>query len=592
MPRQVIQIDFGFSEPMQSNVDYADDAIECADELIASLARNGSIIGDGASFWSSPDTYTWIGYSLHSEILATTSLTQWSENCLAQLRELACVVRTKQLEGKSDDIEDTDTRPQYLVLTANRSNSVVTDSDGFPFDLFSITLDASQRQELSDWNDICNALYTLWLTHPGMEDQAYEYLADYKSEINSTGIAMRSVIEQISGIPTYYFLLRSSVSTKNEFWRNCPQCGKNWCSLSKESPDCWNFEFRCDACRLVSSEGEDYEDRTWSEEYDEGYCYFSQGRCMSPDQKEEMENRIAKNPDDMQARQSLIGFFHGLSLAEREPFSAFPHIIWLVKSFPDSYTFRNLYLGKPYSDEQNDEFARLWLEQIHLHPSNDKIVGNAGISIRGTNEQLGWQYIQQAAQLNPKEEFWARTLAHHFADEALEGDLSERKNYAEIAIREAQRFFGLPASSGERFSVCHDVTPVAIEHGYLNEARSWNYWVRDHMTYSTFTQFGDFALIHLAQIELADGKPIKSKLLLRKALNNIQENTATAAPGSYAMMALLDKLLILEHREIVIEALQLCVEKAPERKIDQLRKWLDQLKQGKSPKLEFSKRHK
>lgn len=588
MPRHVLQIDFTFIEPMQSNTDYASDCIECARDFISSLAKNGSIISEGASFWSRPDLYSWIGYSLQSDILATASLTAWNKYCLAQLNELDCKVSSQKLGNDSGDDTKPATKPEYLVIYSSTADSPISDQDGNPYDPFSIDLDESQRADLSEWNDLYNTLCALWLGLPKMEAAAYKHLANHKDEVNSKGLAIRQAVELISGIPTYYYLLRSPGYSNTKSWRNCPKCKNDWCSLTKDSPDHWNFEFRCDACRLVSSQGDDYENKSQPDESDRGYWYVMEGADMSPDQILEMEARIAKDPADLEARLSLIGYYHHVPQARRTTTKALPHIMWLVENHPGAFTCRSCGLGLPYTEEQNLEFEKLWLEQIRLHPNDDKIVGNAGSNIRSTNEKLGWHYIRQAALLNPEEEYWARKIAHHFAYLAINGDIAKRPHYAEIAIREAERFFNLQGTRGERFSVCHDVTPVAIEYGYLNEARTWNNWVLDHMSYSPFNQFGQFAWLLLAHIELADGKPIKCKILLRKALHSIQTGMATSTPSSSVMVALLDKLLVSGHSEIVIEALQVCIEKVSKEKKEQLKKWLKLIKQGKNPRLEWS----
>lgn len=586
LPRHVIQINFAFDEPMQSNTNYAGDCVDCANEFILSLARNGRVIGDGSSFWSRPDLFSWIGYSLHADVLAPDSLAAESKNCLDQLKELDCKVSSQKLGADGGDAK-TVTKPEYLILHSNTSDSPISTQNGNPYNPFSLLLDDSLRAELSEWNSIYNALYTVWLSLEEMDRDAYKQLADIDSEINSKGRAICEDIELASGIPTYYFLLRSAGYIENEFWRKCPKCDQNWQSPTEESPDYWNFEFRCVACRLVSSQGDDYENKSQPDNSDQGYQYLMEGTDMSPAQIVAMEERVANDSNDLQARLSLIGYYHHVPMERRTTTKALPHIMWLVENHSAAYICRNLCLGKPYTDEQNLEFEKLWLEQIRLHPTNDKIVGNAGLNIRGTNEKLGWHYISQAAALNPTEPYWIREIAHHSAYEALNGHKAEREHHAEIAIREAEKFFKLQDTSGERFSMCKDVTPVAIQFGYLNEARKWNKWVLDHMNYSVFGQFAQYAWLFLALIELTDGKAKKSKILLRKALCSIQVGTASASATSSTMVALLNQLLESGHREIVLEALRVCEDKCSEDRRERLQEWLRLIEQEENPKLEW-----
>ncbi len=253
MACHVIQINFSFDVPMLPNSDSAYDYEDSAEDFISSLIKNGTLIGNGTSFWHKPNVYSWIGNSLLLDILAPDSLSEWSKKSLSKLNELGCKLSDLKLDITSTNDNKPVTRPEYLVLFARTSDSPISDQEGFPYNHLAIPLSDSQREEITSWTGYYNAIDTIWLGFPELELQAYKQLAEVNSELSHAGTAICKAIELASGIPTYYYLLRHSGCLQTESERKCPQCGEKWCLSDKDLPGFWNFEFRCDSCRLVSS---------------------------------------------------------------------------------------------------------------------------------------------------------------------------------------------------------------------------------------------------------------------------------------------------------------------------------------------------
>lgn len=66
----------------------------------------------------------------------------------------------------------------------------------------------------------------------------------------------------MTGMPTYYYLHRYWARRGAEQSRRCPNCGRNWqnSKYSSDSELFHNFPFRCERCRLVSSQAVTFED--------------------------------------------------------------------------------------------------------------------------------------------------------------------------------------------------------------------------------------------------------------------------------------------------------------------------------------------
>jgi predicted nucleic acid-binding Zn ribbon protein len=77
------------------------------------------------------------------------------------------------------------------------------------------------------------------------------------SGLSKEGYSLCQKIENLTNIPTYYFLNRYWGRKVGEENRLCPNCGKTW--RVKEDyllVEGFNdFVFRCDSCRLVSHLG-------------------------------------------------------------------------------------------------------------------------------------------------------------------------------------------------------------------------------------------------------------------------------------------------------------------------------------------------
>jgi predicted nucleic acid-binding Zn ribbon protein len=76
-------------------------------------------------------------------------------------------------------------------------------------------------------------------------------LGRHDSALSRQGRAIASALAATTSLPTYYYLFKARGRTRaHELKRTCPACGGPW--LLRE-PWHGQFQFRCDACRLVSS---------------------------------------------------------------------------------------------------------------------------------------------------------------------------------------------------------------------------------------------------------------------------------------------------------------------------------------------------
>jgi len=101
------------------------------------------------------------------------------------------------------------------------------------------------------WNRDYQRLYGLWLSSGAYEQFAEEQLQDPWSDINKKGRGLCTLIEKLTGVPTYYFMHNyRSWSAEKDKQQKCPITSNSWYIDGKTSDDF--IAFKCDESRLVS----------------------------------------------------------------------------------------------------------------------------------------------------------------------------------------------------------------------------------------------------------------------------------------------------------------------------------------------------
>jgi predicted nucleic acid-binding Zn ribbon protein len=117
------------------------------------------------------------------------------------------------------------------------------------------------RNDIYGWQCAYRHCDSIWIDSSALEIPAYKQLADPFSALSQEGIKICKKIEKITGVPTYYYLMRYWGRRKDEAKRKCPICGHAWRTKHHENnPIFWQFAFKCKKCRLVSHAAVCYDD--------------------------------------------------------------------------------------------------------------------------------------------------------------------------------------------------------------------------------------------------------------------------------------------------------------------------------------------
>ncbi len=114
-----------------------------------------------------------------------------------------------------------------------------------------INYDTESYDDFYFWERNYKNIEDTWLIGGVGENQAKNQLRNFYSELNRQGMTIRKKIEELTSIPTYYFLFNYRAWGKiKDKKRKCPGCGADWLIEGKTINDF--YAFKCDRCRLVS----------------------------------------------------------------------------------------------------------------------------------------------------------------------------------------------------------------------------------------------------------------------------------------------------------------------------------------------------
>lgn len=209
--------------------------------------QNGQLIATCESNW--PDS------------VGEQYLSEWGREQLANLRREFESVPT----WKFWDIEDAEKVGDWrstgsLILSTSYLNKpqspLLCGDSGYRIPPYKLPLsDLFRDGDLCSWQFAYRSVDAIWFHSSKLEIPAYRELADPISDLAEQGRRCCRVIEDATGIPTFYYLFRYYGRSTGELDRLCPICGNGWGdSLAQEDHD-FRLPLRCWNCRLVSDAG-------------------------------------------------------------------------------------------------------------------------------------------------------------------------------------------------------------------------------------------------------------------------------------------------------------------------------------------------
>ncbi len=146
-------------------------------------------------------------------------------------------------------------KPSFYILCYGDYSPLVNGDTRQPIPLYKIPFtyhDNACYNDIRFWERNYERIYGLWFNGAVGEQFARRQMQDADSALSKQGRAAGQRIEEVSGVPTFYFLFnyRRRSRKQDREWK-CPDCGKEWWLEGRVPGDF--IAFRCEGCRLVSS---------------------------------------------------------------------------------------------------------------------------------------------------------------------------------------------------------------------------------------------------------------------------------------------------------------------------------------------------
>lgn len=228
---------------------------DLASDYLLMLSRNGQIIGEWSYAWQDGMLKYYIELP-RPDAFESQYNSEWVERDFNKLaKHLATQPQWSLIEDLTAKRFPALKSSSFLYLWSNPNQyepPVHRGNDGQTIPLYLLPIDQWWRQEIRSWQHDEDAYFHLWMKCGSLEIPVYRQMAEPRSGHVKEGRKYCQTIEQATNIPTYYYLERYFGRREGEEDRPCPGCGKLWKIENKKNKQFWNFDFKCDPCRLVS----------------------------------------------------------------------------------------------------------------------------------------------------------------------------------------------------------------------------------------------------------------------------------------------------------------------------------------------------
>lgn len=309
----------------------------------------------------------------------------------------------------------------------------------------------------------------------------------------------------------------------------------------------------------------------------------SLGGQMNSDEKASLEEQLTKEPNDVEARTKLLGYYFISGRNDTDAKSARQrHVEWLIENAPESGV-----LGLPYGQlhklldrDGYDRAKQAWLKVIRESPENLKVLRNAAHFFLLNDAKISEELLLKGQKLAAEDPEWPALLGRVYSLEVMSNSTGpKRKAAAKKAFQQYELAYERSESIG-RDALLPDLAKSAFDAGMIDDAEKfaekmledvaegWNRGNRIH--------HGNLILGRIALSE-GDVDEAKSRLLLAGKTNGSPQLNSFG-PN----MLLAKELLEKGESAAVLQYFELCKEfwTSPRR---QLELWTADVKANRTP---------
>ena len=318
---------------------------------------------------------------------------------------------------------------------------------------------------------------------------------------------------------------------------------------------------------------------------------YQTGQTMTAQDAKALEDGLAKNPDDLSAREKLLDYYYQAGIGSRSPDiekKREAQIFWLIEHHPEADVSWASEAGimpdrREGSVDAYQHAKELWLQQVEKHASDVHVILHAADFFLLTDHEETSELMQKALEIAPTNmEVLSKEAEYYELERIGARSEEERKELSEKALAFRER--ALASTSGEERTMAVEAMATdALEAGDLAKAEQsanellkaaeedkspWNYGNSMHT--------GNIVLGRVA-LRRGDVEGAKQHLL---AAGDVSGSPQLDSFGPN--MSLAKELLEKGERETVITYLESCA-KFWKMGHDDLQNWIATIKGGGTP---------
>jgi len=282
------------------------------------------------------------------------------------------------------------------------------------------------------------------------------------------------------------------------------------------------------------------------------------GERLTPEKINALERYLVENPQDIDARTKLLGYYHGRQFnyeSDRETVAK--HVLWLINNAPDSEVLGTPY-GEIHLEPKSKDYKRAkqsWLRNVEKTPEDLQVLYNAAEFFKWDDEQLAIATLKKAQALDTENPKWLESIGQIHHGDMYVASGGKRTKAAKLALGYYESALALSAEDKKRFLLIN-VAQTAFESGKIDKAREYANQMLDQV--GSDWHSGD--LIH-------DGNVVLGRIALRSGNTDDAKQhllTVGETPGSPGLnsfgpdMTLAEELLEAGERNVVLEYFALC----------------------------------
>jgi tetratricopeptide (TPR) repeat protein len=199
------------------------------------------------------------------------------------------------------------------------------------------------------------------------------------------------------------------------------------------------------------------------------------GGKLSAEEAAGLEGKLERDPDDMDARAKLLGYY--MRRAFRDPAAREAKqesVLWLIENAPESEVL-SIPAGQLNPGLDGDAYARgkrLWTEALEDDPENPAILGNSAKFFLMHDRALAESSLLKAKSLDPENPEWPQSLGQLYSLGMMTFSAKTKRDAAKKALEEYEAAYDLSTEMW-RGAMLQQLAKTAIEAEELEKAEKY-----------------------------------------------------------------------------------------------------------------------